>query len=655
MITSIYLTDHDHLINEPQTINFGGKYLYSYIPKGDLLLIERRINEKYIDGFFNISESKCEITLVSAVVGQNGAGKSSLLDIIRSAFFKNMYSMPYTILVEVNGDTKVLKSEFHTIQMIDIFGDDKNPVTIDKIDTEDFQSIYYSPYFDLKYNEDFSETDKYNISLDEYIMLDLKDTDKKGTGENGWQFDPHEELIFKNNLRQVEFMMSNVFKQDKEINAFELPHYKNVKLFFRDIQINNDFWNTPNQFRTIIKNIKDKTEKEIDNWHLIRNFDENHRVTNQAQINQYILKRFIINAILSVIIRMMEEKNTFLNEGFVDQEDFPEEERLNAEQLFLEFIDKSYIKISDQKRKIFDSNVYNKFFEELDKVLAKDLGDDSKTRSIDVGLQDVEEILFLHRKIVKDFFNYYTHYEEFPRQNLNLYEFIGVKADINLSSGQLAMLNFFSRLYYFIENNLTGNNPALSIKKNYILLLDEADLGFHPLWKKKYINTILKTIPYFFEYLTVIPKLQIIITTHDALTLSDLPSNNVIFLKKSKGYLSVVSNDDQDRIQKTFGANITDLLAHSFFIEDGLIGDFSKIKIREVINWINKSKKLSDSKKSTKKFKRELEYHKRIIKIIDEKIVKIKLTEMITELVPDDKYYNHIIDSEISYLESKKR
>ena len=33
--------------------------------------------------------------------------------------------------------------------------------------------------------------------------------------------------------------------------------------------------------------------------------------------------------------------------------------------------------------------------------------------------------------------------------------------------------------------------------------------------------------------------------------------------------------DSKRRSQKSFGANITDLLADSFFVNDGLIGDFA--------------------------------------------------------------------------------
>ena len=210
-----------------------------------------------------------------------------------------------------------------------------------------------------------------------------------------------------------------------------------------------------------------------------------------------------------------------------------------------------------------------------------------------------------------------------------------------MSSGEFAILNFFSKLYFFLKTKPT----TLFNKKNYILLLDEADLGLHPMWKKRFINTILKSIPYFFEELTPKPNLQIILTTHGPLTLSDIPKHNVIFLEKPEEGKCQISS----RFQKTFGANITDLLADSFFIQDGLIGDFAKSKIKKVIDWIN------ENRNKTEINEEELERYQKVIELIDERVIKLKLSEMITELLPDNTFYNEMIDKEIEKLQNQKR
>ncbi|GIM57466.1 hypothetical protein CAPN006_18580 [Capnocytophaga canimorsus] len=261
----------------------------------------------------------------------------------------------------------------------------------------------------------------------------------------------------------------------------------------------------------------------------------------------------------------------------------------------------------------------------------------------------MKEVLDLHKKVVTRLFKYHLALEGLVEKSNYVEGILSFNpTDRNMSSGEIALLNFMSKLYYFIDMNLVEERKFLPDKQNYILLLDEADLGFHPLWKKKYVNAILKTLPYFFENLKVKPNLQIIITTHDPLTLSDLPMNNVVFIQRQGDFLEVVP--EENKVQKTFGANITDLLAHSFFVENGLIGDFAKSKIEETIIWINENKT-----NKGENFEKELEYHKKIINLIDERVLKLKLTEMITELVPDDHYHNQIIEEEIKKLKRLRK
>lgn len=661
MIVSIYLKEHEYLTDKPQSLNFGGKYLYSFKELTSGLLIYRKLNEKHIQNFFNISESDCKINLLSAVVGQNGVGKSTVLNMIRSVFVENTYSLPYsilTVIVEIDGETKILQSNFLKIYIININGNDISEDEVEIINKDSYQTIYYSPHFDLKYNKDFDEVDKYDISLDQFIKKDLVDTDNKGTDENGFRFDLHEELVFKNSMRQIEFFSSPIFKDNIVFReVFDLPQYETGILYFRDIEI-PDFDNTPMPLRTIIRLILEKAEYESKNWHLIRKFDENHNVLNQVEINRYLLERFVIKAFISIVIEQMEKSNTWLQEGKIENPyDMGRFEKFSANDLLFYFIKESYIEKGNFKKSIFDYDEILPFFEKLHSLFAKETNQDNITnQSIRLNLKEVKEVLQLHKKIILNLLYYYPTLEGLVDKGDYTDGFISFRpTDRNMSSGENALLNFFSKLYNFIQDNLEEKSKSLPDKENYILLLDEADLGFHPVWKKRYIDAILKTIPYFFESLQVKPKLQIIITTHDPLTLSDLPINNVVFLQKSGKFCSVISDTDKSKIQKTFGANITDLLAHSFFVENGLIGDFSKSKIKEVVDWLNESKSLSDSKKSNPDFIEKLEYYKKVINLIDEKIVKMKLAEMITDLMPDNEYYNQVIDKEIELLISKKK
>ncbi|GIM50578.1 AAA family ATPase [Capnocytophaga stomatis] len=663
MIVSIYLKEHEFLkLETPQTLNFGGKYLYNFEEQGRNLYVTKKLNEKYIPDFFNISGSQCKINLLSAIVGANGVGKSSVLDIIRNIFANSGYNGAFphnlcVVLVEENGQTKVLYEAGYT--NIYIKSDSGETSELEYASKQEYQSIYYSPHFDLKYNPDFDEVDKYDISLDKYIQKDLENIDKKGTNESGWKYPLHEELKFKESMRQIELMQSSIFQNNSVFrDIFNLPEYKIGVLYFRETNIDYDdkgkvnFWNTPMPLQSIIQLILDKIKIEKRDWSIFRDnnldIEDNRR---QALVNKYLLERYVIQCFMTMIINQMEKHNTWLEEGHIP-EPYQMERFANhsAKEVFYYFIKESYIQIGNRKKHIFNSEDVIAFIEKLFTLFEKEKNPDKITKqSIWLDLSELKEILELHKEIITNLFHYYPKYErkidemDYVEGFLSFYP-----TDRNMSSGETATLNLFSKLYDFIDMNLVEERPFLSNTKNYILLLDEADLGFHPLWKKKYVNAILKALPYFFENLPLKPNLQIIITTHDPLTLSDLPMNNVVFIQRQGDFLEVVP--EENKVQKTFGANITDLLAHSFFVGDGLIGDFAKSKIEDTITWINENKT-----NQGENFEKELKYYKKVINLIDERVLKLKLTEMITELVPDDDYHNQIIDEEIKKLKRLRK
>jgi len=148
--------------------------------------------------------------------------------------------------------------------------------------------------------------------------------------------------------------------------------------------------------------------------------------------------------------------------------------------------------------------------------------------------------------------------------------------------------------------------------KQLILCLDEPENNFHPHWQKNLLQEIL--------YILREPnlKIELIITTHSPFLLCDIPKQNVIFLDKDENSQCKVVNGLKEK-KETFGANIHTLLSDSFFMEDGLMGEFAKNKIDRTIRLLNQ-KCLS---------KKELEYCEQIIPIIGEPIIKNQLQKML--------------------------
>lgn len=539
------------------------------------------------------------ISMVSAIVGKNGTGKSSLLK-----YFKGL--------------------------------------GLDNI-------IYYSPHLDYNDNYNF-DVDFNDISLDNILRRDLQNIIKqeKEPNANGWSFNPKEDLLFLNNSRQMDFLSSRLCKGHPVFSQiFEGLKFGYGKVFLRgtsiDEKLEESFHNTPYQFRDIILSILKKCDQEKDKWIDIRQM-ENNRVLNQGEINAYLFKRNIIISFLSIVIDLMESQNDFLSEGICEIE----YNNGSAINIFRDFVINAKVHYNGQSKsdahKVFASQVLELFdliYNLVDEITNEDF---VSRKSFTIDYNNLENITKLHKEIINHLSSKYY------GEKVDVYTFLGSKAtDRNLSSGENSLLNFYSVLYEFVQKI-----DLEDIANEYILLLDEADLGYHPEWKKRFVNSIVKSLPLFFKFSDNQSTIQIIFTTHDPLTLSDIPRQNVIFLNKNGEGETFISYDSKE----TFGANIHDLLADSFFISDGLMGDFAKEKIDQTILWLRykllqkeigafdnvedvlleqKERELNEiESENIWIVKSSKELNRQIIDLIDEPLLRYKMNEMYYQIFPDE-------------------
>lgn len=151
--------------------------------------------------------------------------------------------------------------------------------------------------------------------------------------------------------------------------------------------------------------------------------------------------------------------------------------------------------------------------------------------------------------------------------------------NFGVSSGERALLNYMSRLYFASQINDFIPNSGFVWNESVLLLIDEIDLYLHPEWQRQILNDFLTAIQEYFPH----SYFQIIITSHSPIVLSDIPHENSIFLRKDDGKIV----QDKHTVQ-TFGANIHTLYRDAFFIKDGVaIGAYAKDKIND---WITEFK-----------------------------------------------------------------
>lgn len=195
----------------------------------------------------------------------------------------------------------------------------------------------------------------------------------------------------------------------------------------------------------------------------------------------------------------------------------------------------------------------------------------------------------------------------------------GDEKDINfttLSSGEKQLIHSLNSVYYHLINlySVRESIDKKIVYNNINIIFEEIEMYFHPDYQRKFIGLLIEGI----RSLNLKNiNLNIILVTHSPFILSDIPNENIMFLEIVNGRSKQVKEH-----KNTLGANIYDILTDSFFFNDDRIfmGEFIKNKINEVISYINEGIQDSNHEK-----------HKNLIKILDEPIVQKKLQQMFND------------------------
>lgn len=625
-LSAIYIEEH-FLFDKPQIINLGGKYLYS-LEENKISKIE---NKSYIPNFYCPNT----ITLLSAIVGRNGSGKSSLLNIITEIINKE-YGYISALIFE-DGANLLVRNRSNVN-----FEFEFTVFTLGKTVT----TFYYSPYLDFK-----TDRNGFDLSLDNTIEKDLENIEQIRKGNE--RVDPIQHLKMRSWIRQIEFINSDIGKEF--VSIFDLPSNSLNKITFTrymiDVERETDeiqFHNTPYGFRDVIQFIykKIRSEAEVIN----KNRPEG---VNMVNLQKDLLKNYFLMDFICLFIKQMEKENRYLSEGFLKtniQDFIKSHDPFTAFETFFDFLSDHFYKLRGKEFTLLPiketKDLITKVYTFIDEAEADNDHDtrnfDWSDKAIYLEQEKAIELLYLQNEFLNKVENYYRTTSE-KIVDLNFSKFSRIKDFINfqpsersLSSGENALLNLFARFHEVLDKdfsklNFNGVNPL-----NFVLL-DEADLGFHPKWKKQFVKSIL----YFFEiYFKVLKtNAQIIFTTHDPLTLSDILNYNVVYLDKSND--SVFLNGEL-KPTNSFGANISDLLADSFFVGDGLIGEHAKNKIQELIDFLNDEKTTAQIH-----WMKDSMDARKLIDCIGEPFLRDKLNDMFLEKFPVHK------EEEIDRLKQK--
>jgi AAA15 family ATPase/GTPase len=221
-----------------------------------------------------------------------------------------------------------------------------------------------------------------------------------------------------------------------------------------------------------------------------------------------------------------------------------------------------------------------------------------------------------------------------------------------LSSGEKQKIYALSSLIYHLKNLNSVEVETTKIPRaeklvkyqNINIIFDEVELYYHPELQRRFIKDMFDNIRA--AKLNDIKAINFLFVTHSPFILSDIPNDHILYLK-AKQY----KTEQLAQVAETFGGNIHDLLANSFFLdENGFMGEYARQVITAAFYYLS-----PDDKKPQKIPELTIEWDepkvRSVIDMIGEPLIKRSLNELFT-----DKFLPTVseIDREIRRLQELK-
>ena len=159
-------------------------------------------------------------------------------------------------------------------------------------------------------------------------------------------------------------------------------------------------------------------------------------------------------------------------------------------------------------------------------------------------------------------------------KSFNNYYLLKETPDYHMSTGEGNLIEIFSQLYTYLSMHEESSGDI-------ILLVDELESGMHLEWSRRLIQILIDNLSEILEDEEKGRKIQLIFTTHSPYMLSDIKPGNVIMIEKNQetGY------SEGKILQNTFAKNIQEIMKENLI--DNIYGDFALAKINSMIERLN--------------------------------------------------------------------
>lgn len=588
----------------------------------------------YKDGYYELSENKLEVTVsddffdkdrcitnITAIVGENGAGKTTLLDYILLSglsvkqnknkenydYYMDEFEYKKQIVIYKDGDKLVC---YHNVNDFKEFKDPR----IKYINVNKDKKFIDN----LKNNTGFKNMTKVSLTNSLYSKNEISKHGRLDT----IMLNPNT----INSLKKSFFEKSVCFDKSK-YDAFNkiptiLSEYKDTKdfqnildlLYMKYILSKNEksiFENLVNRDIVIsFKNVNEylhKSDKEYLNHY---KKDESGLISFRDTWVKSIVK--VEKELHNVGIAFNLYENLLFE--LITYKGIKNIGVFGSKQEMIEYIESSVKSISDT---LYFQNAYNEI-----KAYKKCINNCMQYHCL-LPRNDSD---YVFNKIIKPKSKELTEFLNLVEDSfLNsessfVLKYIDI-GGLDFSSGERALLNFFSWMHILPYFNKIQTEIEKSLFDNILLLIDEIDLYCHPSWQQKLLYYLIQEAKLNFKGKNV----QIIFTTHSPIVLSDMPRSNIIYLKHQDGKLVIGGKENH---KETFGTNIYKLFDDAFFLEEqGQVGQFAKGKIQTLIDKVRNVDKLDVER--INRLKQE-------ISIIGEPLIREKLISMLVRFQFND-------------------
>ncbi|MGE7944082.1 AAA family ATPase [Lysinibacillus xylanilyticus] len=511
-MTILYLWLEKYNTFENLNVNFGGRYIFNFNQIENKL--EMKENPHYIDKFFDIVElnSNSEISLLTGIVGSNGTGKTTLIEVLRNIFTEKYEDLNFKFILVTKNDGKVkVLSNLENNLSIPTIG-----IRVEKNHSEKKSIIFISTIFDRKIEK--SRDNEINLSTN-YLLKNIN-------------MDSYESAKIRQDLAFLQFnnkhrLLDDVeFKLPEKLIVHILDTLSNEKID-KSLSLSDKIIDQKNRFIINIQyNFVNYALNIIDHWLEV----------------EVLYKQDSRN--VEKVRRLIDVKNEIKNykswDYLREQLNFYKQGKHNNINLLvnlMHFVDK-----------IIDTTEHSKDFE--------------------VKIESDSSFSLSSNKEIFDFIQLYS------KNVVGSRDFFGFQWR-SLSTGEESLLDIFSRIFQSSKKTMSRK-----WSEEIIIFIDEVENNLHPHWQKQIVNHLLRIIKLLFKN----KKIHLILTSHSPFIISDIPHTNIIMLERN-GDISNVKENIED-LERTFAGNIHTLLAHSFFMKNGLMGTFSKEKINKVYSQI---------------------------------------------------------------------